>query len=264
MPKNRGKKPRTHVAGVENETPQAIRGVTITSDGKVTFNYVDPNAKQKSAWIATYRERNKGPKTLVRATVNPGDLKIGFDTILRNYDHVFAIDTNNRRIGETMFSVSHVAQVRLRGEMEAEIDTAGCFVFTDAAEKQENIGWSLLLREIFKSADHKTTNKYAIITDSDLGNHEAYNKREKPFLSTEVLPENATFLYASEEGQATINQAINLCDKGASTTLAEIESGAIPADFIIAVPNAPYSRFLCIFNTNGKYNSSGWFRIMKP
>jgi len=258
-----GRKPLTHVAGVELETPQVLQSVQIEPDGRITFNYANKDAKQIRAWVGTHRERKKGEKTLVKVDTNPNELRIGELHALRRYDFVFAIDTNNRRIGDHLVSAAHIMQLRFKNENEIEHSTLGAFVFSNVCEKQENLAWLLLRDEILRSPSHNHTNTYGIITDSDLGNHDEYNKQMKPISADEILPENFTILYASEDGNGIANQLIRQCDKNSAETLGQFESGDLNVDRFERTVDAPFTHLIRIFNNNVDFEKNGWFELLR-
>ena len=257
------RKPLSHVVGVELETPQALKGAQMEPDGTITFLYANEGVRQKRAWVTTYRERKKGQKTLIQADMNPDQLMFG-EIHLREYDFVFAIDTNNRRIKGTAVSAAHVMQLRFKSENEVEQTSIGTFVFTDVSRRQENFAWLLLCDEILRSPDHKQDNSYAIVTDSDLGNHPEYNKREKRVYEDRLLPKGFTILYASEEGDGITNQLIRRCDKVSSKTFNEIQSGRFPIKNIPPTSGAPFGQLIKVFNNNPAFEGSGWFQLLRP
>lgn len=259
-----GKKPLSYVAGVELEKPQILKNVQIEPDGRITFNYADKDAKQKRAWVSTHRERKKGENTLVKVDTNPDELRIGEIAALRQYDFVFAVDTNNRQIGDYLVSAAHVMQLRFTAENKVERSTLGTFVFSNVLEKQENLAWLLLRDEILRSPSHDLMNTYGIITDSDLGNHDEYNKRIKPIYAEEFLPENFTLIYASEEGNGVANLLIRQCDKNSTETLGEFELGARNINHFERSKDAPFTHLVRIFNSNPDFERSGWFKLLRP
>jgi hypothetical protein len=259
-----GKKPLSHVVGVEHETPQVLNGARIEPDGRIVFLYENKEAKPKRAWVATHRERKKGEKTLVKVDTNPDELRIGEINALRKYDFIFAIDTNNRQVGDNLVSAAHVMQLRFKKEDELEQSTLGVFVFANVSEKQENLAWLLLRDEILRSPSHSHMNTYGIITDSDLGNHDEYNKHMKPIYADAFLPENFTLLYASEEGNGIANLLIRQCDKNSTKTLGEFESGTLNIDHFARSKDTPFTHLMRIFNTNADFEISGWFQLFRP
>jgi len=259
-----GKKPVSHVVGVQAETPQTLESVQIGPDGKVKFNYADKDAKPIRAWVGTHRKREKGEKTLARVDTNPDQLEIGEIAALRNFDFVFAIDTNNRQVGDNLVSAAHVMQLRFKSENEVQEATLGVLVFANVSEKQENLAWVLLRNEILRSPNHCQTNSYGIITDSDLGNHEAYNNRTKPIFADEQLPERFTIVYASDQGNGIANQLIRQCDRNSSVTLGQFEDGTLSMDRFEPSTNAPYTHLIRIHNNSPDFEKNGWFHLLRP
>lgn len=255
------RKPTTSVVGVELETPQVLNSVTFNADGSVKFNYQSDAAKQSRAWTGVHRERKKGEKTILRVDIDSTDLRFGEYEALRKFDFIFAIDTNNRPIGGSLISVSHVMQLRFTDRDEYQEASLKAFVFIGVGEKQENLGWHLLIRDILSSPDHKPDSRYAIVTDSDMGNHADYNLRNKPFYAGECLSKNFEIVYASEEGRNMTNQLIRQCDQRARGSLGKIESGEI------SINCEPYSdpttdrNLFHLFNCSEKFPQAAWFRL---
>jgi hypothetical protein len=69
----------------------------------------------------------------------------------------------------------------------------------------------------------------AIVTDSDLGLHDAINARTTPLYGDVLLPPNFTVLYASgDTGTEATNRILAFCDKQAKMTLRAMLAGEAP------------------------------------
>jgi hypothetical protein len=253
----------TQAVGVQHATPQVLKKVTFNAaDGSVKLNFVGNDAKPVRAWTETHRPRKKGEKTMMRIDIDPDDLRIGESTALRKFDFIFAIDTNTSKGGATKTSVAHVMQMRFVDDDCYQEASLKAFVFTGVEVKQENLAWQFLIDGILKSPDHKPSNKYAIITDSDLGDHPEFNRRKKPFYADVFLPDNFDVVYPSADGGHNIaNQLIRQCDRMATDTLNKIKAGAISITCEPYAPPATNRNVFHIFNATEGFEAAGWFRL---
>jgi hypothetical protein len=256
-----GQKPISIATTVKWETPQVVTGATVEPDGRVTF-HTPAGAKPAAAWYSIERERAKGSKVLQKIAIDPASPMFGDLETLGQFDFIFAIDTNSRR-DPTKVSVAHVIQLRISAST-VERCTLGCFQFHGVDEHQENLGWLLLQHHVLKSADYRSGARYAVITDSDLGKHAAYNARELPIYGNEFLAPGFTLHYASDEGRGIGNLLIRECDREAKMTLKEIAGGRFAeiGDECRAVAE-PFSHLRVIFNT-AIDPADGWFKLFTP
>jgi hypothetical protein len=93
----------------------------------------------------------------------------------------------------------------------------GAFEFHNCLGKPENLGWLVLQSQVVSSPDYSTDERYAIVTDSDLGNHTAFNDRSKPIFGESFLALNIDLIYASADvTRGALNEMVKSCDRVAS------------------------------------------------
>lgn len=189
-------------------------------------------------YTETTYSRPKGNKVISRVPlIDSGKFEINM-AVEENYDVVFAIDTNSRKIGGFNISISGVIQC----QKEFIVDqiwvtkkcwrywTPFCLEFTGIKSKPENVGWMMLIDYIdFKMKDI-IEKKIGIIVDSDFENLKNYNLRTHPIYGKFCLPKNIKLIYASSDVGKDLfpNQMLKLADKASNIFLKELESGRIP------------------------------------
>jgi hypothetical protein len=133
----------------------------------------------------------------------------------------------------------------------------GGFVFQDCQGKPENFAWHLLQSLIIGSPDFGPGERYAIITDSDLGNHEAYNSRLSPFFGDVFLSEGIDLLYASaERGKSALNLVMSECDAAAAKIRDDFMNGQIPEASLRQVSSGPCSRIVVLADESKQWPRS--------
>ena len=150
--------------------------------------------------------KNKTSKKILHSSSSPkGAAWISANHQLFDYDHLIAIDTNTKKLGESSVSITAAFYLRPdKGDGTAvycDSKVLALIEMWNVTEKPENVGWWQILQALDKNPE-KLTGNIGLIVDSDLGNHEAFNKRQKPILGDYFLPENVTINYGSDSGGA--------------------------------------------------------------
>jgi hypothetical protein len=255
----------TRTVMIENDVPTRVTGVEVSAGGDVKFLSPGGIIRPKRAWSQTFRQRKKADKVLVQIPTDVEKLKIGDEESLLGFDHALAVDTNNRSTDRGVISVSHVMQLKIDKEnkpVTGTLGSLGCFEFHGVNEHQENLAWLLLMNSIAARPSYSAEERYALITDSDLGNHNAYNAREKAYFGDKKLRENFTLVYASEEGRGVSNVMIRTADKLSRETLKEIVSdkhGPAPE-----VEGEIFTRIRVFWNNNEDFLKGGWLNLPPP
>jgi hypothetical protein len=152
------------------------------------------------------RERdNKGPKMLHTSSSPNGDTWFSTNHQLLAYDHLIAVDTNTNNLNGSTVSIT-AAYHLIPEKHEQGIAHCRAAVITllelwNVAEKPENLGWYQVLNAI-EAHPNNFIGKIGLIVDSDLGEHQAFNSREKPIFGDYYLPDNVTIIYGSDKGGA--------------------------------------------------------------
>jgi len=151
------------------------------------------------------RENNKSPKML-HTSISP-DENTWFSTNhqLLAYDHLIAIDTNTNQVNGSTVSITAayhlIPEKKEQGYAQCRAAVIVLLELWNVVEKPENMGWYQVLNAI-KEHPIEFAGKIGLIVDSDLGNHQAFNTREKPIFGNYYLPENVTIIYGSDKGGA--------------------------------------------------------------
>jgi len=189
--------------------------------------------------------REKKPKYLSCGPVDPERLFINPSLPLLEFDHVFAIDTNNRIIRNQKVSVACIAHCYSENiqtdQAVLRYTLAAWFEFRNIIKKPENVAWCELILAI-QNEERFKDQKIALLVDSDLGCHERFNNRELPIFDEFFLPDNFSIIYATtDSGGYLINKIISLCDKRSKDLLAKIE--VVDDEDLLPVQGKPYSHF---------------------
>lgn len=152
------------------------------------------------------RERkNKEPKILHTSTSATSDTYLDTNHQLLSYDHLVAIDTNTNYVNGSSVSITAAIHVipgsRSSNLVHCKYRSLALLELWNVTEKPENFGWWQILQAI-QNQPIFLNGKIALVVDSDLGEHLAFNNREKPICMNYYLPENVTIVYASDKGGA--------------------------------------------------------------
>lgn len=223
--------------------------------------------KPQQVHYGAYRKRANGKKdkNLVKIPVDPYKKITNEIYALSYFDRIFAVDTGTKELDGTKVSIGYVIECRLKKTHDGAFFDPfhrACYEFRGVQEKQENFAWHILICSIIHSPDYSSDDHYAIITDSDLGAHEDYNTRNKPYFSNHYLPINFTLLYAYDQSVSLSNQAIKLCDKEASRILGAIENNNAGIPKAKEVVDGICTHFHGhLFNKHPRVKPEGWFII---
>lgn len=166
----------------------------------------------------------KGPKVRTKNTTISGSISIGGLAELAQLDYFFAIDTNSKPFNGVKISVACFIKLKLNTESEGyKLVPAGPAQLLEIYDCNGNPELAAVLEIAIQelefqqqsNADHKYT--VGIITDTELGLHNAINSRSAPVYKTQFLPEGFSLIYASSDtGNELPNTLIKACDKAAT------------------------------------------------
>ena len=138
---------------------------------------------------------------------------------LQRYEVIYAIDTNKKKHGNIVFTVSCAVHFALEHEKDNVWRSA---VFTRlpavlALASQENpelLAW----RRLIDYVSPKISGRVGLVVDSELGNIPLFNTRAKAIHNDFFLPDNVELIYASSERDLSspLNKAISVCDNDAN------------------------------------------------
>lgn len=226
-----GRKPVSQSLTFQFNEAKTLTSLSLSAEGAVGLFGAEGELRPQRGDAITMRARsNKPPKILTKLPLG-ATLTLNEWASLSSYDAVFCIDTNTRTIGDRKVSAAVAMQIsNPGGEANPErllLQPLGGFEFHGADERPENLAWMVFMNAVIHGPDHAPGRRYALVTDSDQGGHTAYNSRETPYVGPLLVPEPFTILYASEEGQSPLNQAIRSCDKEAKAFFRAVESGTL-------------------------------------
>lgn len=209
-------------------TVNAVDGkLEVTYDGQhngfVFDNLVPGSLHQKIVY-----ERDSGKEKVLVST--PCGDEIGrFETtenLRKNFDFLFAVDTNTRIVAEesTSISVSYFVPNSLSTYTKAipflpfcafEIN---CIV---SGVNPETVGWHVLFEELRSAGMFQCSKRIGVTVDSELGKLIEINRRNIPYYESHLLPDEIQLVYASSDtGKEFIpNQKISYCDRMAEKSL---------------------------------------------
>lgn len=225
------KKKKQRSLGITVDMGKAVRAqIEVAPNGQIIMKDADREGERlnpvNANMTVSYERDNKAPKVLVDIPMNLSNLSFDMGYHLKNYDLIFAIDTNTKEIGNQKYSASAIVLCKLKqhaGRLEALYSPHHIFRFKNV-ELPEKIGWVNLIKGIMDNPQYSENLKVAIIVDSDYGNLAKYNSRELPIINNVYLPKNMTLIYASADSGAENlpNKLIYMCDKVAKETLEEL------------------------------------------
>lgn len=185
---------------------QELEGFVLDFNSQKILGLKDgqPHPLIGSAQLEFKRERkNKEAKMLHSSSSAGAESYFSANHQLFTYDHIIAVDTNTNYVCGS--SVSITAAYHFIPKYITSNSLSGCgsilalLEHWNVVEKPENLGWWQILQALRESIDF-FKGKIALIVDSDLGEHQAFNSREKPIYKDFYLPKDVTIIYASDVG----------------------------------------------------------------
>lgn len=173
--------------------------------------------------VSTYYERPKKIKVLNEIAHKISDFHINLDESLHKYNVILGIDTSYKILDGVKKCVSCVFNLRIYKDQPI-ISSVVAYVFNldENSENPERYAWKLLIEQLLSSKTYSPTYKFGIVTDSELGNLQKYNSREKNIIDDFTLPKNFELIYASAErggNEYLVNSLIKYTDREAAKLL---------------------------------------------
>lgn len=195
------------------------------------FSFYDSNGERvipTHAEIGDGYNRKSGKlKVINLVKTNGARIDLNPNAALKQFDWLFAIDTNTRKHDNSVIGISCsiLAEVSIREptmgpgianqEWAAKVVPQAAFVFRNPGVNPEIVGWEELINRIRQSSKFVSGKKVGIIVDSELNLIGPINRREAPILSDHYLPEGFELLYASSDVGAGYphNKLLRICDR---------------------------------------------------
>lgn len=183
-----------------------------------------------SATVERSYARPKGPKVLGRAPLgNRSKLVADLDRALLQFDTIFAIDSNSRRINGYVVSV---AAITLCKWLQREPVPMVGFAPTQAMEFRnvdchpDLLALKHFLVRLSQNPNIASDGRIGIVIDSHLGDLPRIETREVPLLDDYFLPTWASLIYASDAANDRLpNTLLRESDKAATALLRQISDG---------------------------------------
>lgn len=221
-------RPRSTIVTGRFSEPVKVTGFMV-SRGEILLldeggNRLDP----LKVAVQTQYERAKGPKVLNAAPSAVGRMPMSADAVLLDFDKVYAVDTNTRKVRGSAISATGVVfgmrdpPTSLRFGFEPQV----AIEHRNVACDPERLGWYAVVKGIERNRDLDPVPRIGLIVDSHLGEIPRINDRESPLLGDELLPPRFTLVHASADTgtESILNKMIREADRAAASLLRHIEA----------------------------------------
>ena len=244
------RKDRTISVDIDPQNISSMDGLMLSNKGQV-FRTLNGEALPLigDSGIEYGYKRERKIKVLAKGPLSTDNLYLNPNMSLLEFDSVFAVDTNTRTIDQDKVSVAALLHCKIEktNNIYATIEYAfiSWYVYWNIRGKEENLAWMQIAKAITTHSEYQNQ-KVALLVDSDLGNHDQFNKRELPIFDNYYLPPNITLIYASADGgkEILINRLISFCDKKSNEFLQYIASNEVTPNMNNAkVEGRPYTHF---------------------
>lgn len=251
-------KPITLTVNFKLPKGHKVTKASIQPDGEIILtdnegNTITPEKMERT----TQYPRNKGPKIQSRSSLANQHVSVGGVNEFMQYDSVFAIDTNTRKVNDEKISVACFICCNFISEGdEIRIDCDGklnIYEFHDIPENvnPEMVAIHKVTQDIIKSNPSNTKLNIAFITDTDMESHDKINARDIPIYQNHLLPMGTTLHYASTDtGRESTNRLIKFCDKQSSNYLQYLEEGAVKMSELTKLEDNSSIKYRFMFRTD--------------
>ncbi|HEY5368098.1 MAG TPA: hypothetical protein VIJ75_03835 [Hanamia sp.] len=193
------------------------------------FNSFSGEQIKSNHLIMGYIGENKWKHTF-QIKSDAADDTYGLAQKLERYKHIIAIDTNTKLIESTIFTQPTkvslgAAVVFVEEDKVPKLKTINRpFLASFNSLIPENENWVQLIELFRKECQCADSRKIGLVVDSDLGNIESYNRREKPIFKDYLLPEEFELIFASDKVSDNLfNEMIKRCHYLSNMFIKEIE-----------------------------------------
>ena len=220
---------------IELPVVPGLDGFRISDDGSLTFLDREGQSVHVDGVVRTvmHERPGKGPKIRSQQWLR-GTTRVSLDGLdeLCKYDDVFVLDTAYHRYPLRRCRAVCCA-LRLRFVAEDQgvrvlaDDRLTVYDLLDYEENPERAGILALANDLAFGVGGQAMHR-AVVTDSDLGQHEAINRRELPIYANSALPTPFTLHYAGDIGSETLNRVLRFCDVQSKSLWKDLLSGNAP------------------------------------
>lgn len=177
--------------------------------------------------IIRSRERSNKKEKIISRVENSSIMSLDIEKSISDFDEIFAVDTNTKKIGNIYYSIGILAKLVEVEKAKAYRIEITCIISSEndtSKPEMEQAVWNKAIEEIEKM--DLGNKKVGLVVDCDLGNIEIYNKRERKIRKDKFLPTNFTLLYATADTKDNIlNRMICFCNEEATNFLEQARKG---------------------------------------
>ena len=223
-------KQRTTSVTMNMGEPTIAKGYSMSSSGGVVLFGEDGKPLQHdSATVERSYDRPKGPKILSKVFLDErAELVADIDTATLQFDTIFAVDSNSKRINGRDVWVAAITLCRWQQRHSrpvAEFAPTQAMEFRDVDCSPDLLALKRILLEIQKTPGI-AAGRIGIVLDSHLGDLPKIEGRMIPLLDQYFLPTWAGLIYASDSASDCLpNKLLRASDKAATSLLRKIETG---------------------------------------
>jgi hypothetical protein len=234
---------------------RALSGVSVDRTGRiVAFGLYGERVPIAGVKIETGfdTENPKKPRKVVSRANARGDAAYHhIDLYLLRFRRILFLDTNTRQIGDELVSVCSVVMCQQPTILSANgkptiTPRLGCaFEFRGARVPAEQLGWLYAMERIDLWNLKGTQSTVAVVTDHDLGGHEAYNARQRDIAGLRKMPPEFELIYGcADRGETQFaNRLMSLADWHSGRMLDLIAADPLNTDGMVDAPaDEPYDR----------------------
>lgn len=216
------KKPRKAIVNIHINDGDSIQGEWSQREQKLSMQVFrdGKNISAEKIEYTTLYERTRKPKILNKVEFKrSSEFTVSHSESLRNYNQIWAIDTNKKEIFGQVANVSAVTVCDCNGSEEYYPVLAIIFGLTK--DTPELFGWRKFIEFVTLSGCHNPSHRYGLVVDSDFLRIAKINNKELPIHGSFFLPANWTLIYAtSDSGKECIfNKILSESDKASSKIL---------------------------------------------
>ncbi|MEE1868206.1 hypothetical protein [Pseudomonas auratipiscis] len=232
MAKNKGTPPKPRTEWVYGTTKDVVSELTISFDpatGLFSIPQLDPTSVYNKV---THPRDTKEDKVVSSFPIGGNEFYLDdmWPQLVKNFDHLMAIDTNyygdpgfrERHNGYAIgVCSSYIIKKKLSElEMPFPVEPHKAFLIATKSDSSvfEPIGWHLAIT----SLNHNLLKgkRLGIIVDHDLGKIPAFNNREESYFKNHLLPEHIKLLYGSSDKTGSIiNSIFKHCDSAGKSVM---------------------------------------------
>lgn len=219
-------KPRSVRINIHIKDGDSIEGFFSKEKQQIKFKVIRAGevvSAEKIVLSTTY-DRPKGPKILNQQEFKRSShFTVDNKKILNCYEQVWGVDTNHKDVFCQSANVTAVTVCDTNGS--GDYYPVLAIIFGKVECNPELYGWRKFIEFIMMQDGYDPQKRFALIVDSELGDIQFFNAREKSIHMDFFLPDNWDLIYASSDaGKENILNKVIACSDKASSKIIELMS----------------------------------------